>query len=128
MAKILVVDDDAILAQAVAEYLAAAGHEVVVCLDSTLAAELVLKEKAELAIIDYQMPLKSGVKLLADFRAHEQTRRLPVLFLSGTDAVRFAGQVPPEPLVRFLRKPIDFQVLITSVREMLDPESWSNAT
>ena len=43
----------------------------------------------------------------------------------GTEAVRFAGQIPPEPRVRFLVKPLDLDVLLTMVREMLDPNSWS---
>ncbi|MEQ1920717.1 MAG: hypothetical protein ABL955_16120, partial [Elusimicrobiota bacterium] len=65
-------------------------------------------------------------QLLADLRAQEETRELPVLFLSGTESVRFASQVPPEPRVRFLTKPVDMIVLVTAVREMLDPNSWSS--
>ncbi len=126
MAKILLVDDEASLTEIVRECLAGEGHDVVVCHDPMAAERMALEENPDLALIDYQMPRKTGVELLADLRAQEETRQLPVLFLSGTEAVRFASQVPPEPRVRFLTKPVDMVVLVTAVREMLDPNGWSS--
>ena len=125
MAKILVVDDEASLTEIVRECLAGAGYDVVVCHDPMMAERMALEENPDLALINYQMPRKTGVQLLADLRAQQETRELPVLFLSGTEAVRFASQIPPEPRVRFLRKPMDMDALVTMVREMLDPNSWS---
>lgn len=125
MAKILVVDDEVPLTEVLRECLQGEGHSVVVCHDPIDAERTALMEKPDLALIDYLMPRKNGVELLADLRAREETRLLPVLLISGTDAVRFAGQVPPEPRVRFLPKPLDMEALVTMVREMLDPNSWS---
>jgi DNA-binding response OmpR family regulator len=125
MAKILVVDDEEGLTEVLRECLAGEGHDVVICHDPTTAERTALVENPDLAIIDYQMPRKNGVQLLADLRAREETNLLPVLFISGTEAVRFASQIPPEPRVRFLRKPLDLDAFLTMVREMLDPNSWS---
>jgi DNA-binding response OmpR family regulator len=126
VAKILVVDDEESVTIVLRDYLRGEGHDVVVCHDSTKAERMALDEKPDLALIDYQMPRKTGVQLIADLRAREETRLLPVLFISGMEAVRFAGQIPPEPRLRFLVKPIDMGVLMTMVREMLDPNSWSS--
>lgn len=90
-----------------------------------MAERTILVEKPDLAIIDYRMPGKTGVQLLADLRAREETSRLPVLVVSGTEAVRFTGHIPPEPHVRFLRKPLDIDLLITMVREMLNSNNRS---
>ncbi|MBI5247448.1 MAG: response regulator [Elusimicrobia bacterium] len=68
MAKILVIDDEELLADLVAECLRDAKHEVSICLHSSSAEEAVLAQKPDLAIIDYQMPGKTGVQLLADLR------------------------------------------------------------
>lgn len=125
MAKILVVDDEEALTEVLRECLAGEGHDVVVCHDPTAAERIALEENPDLAILDYQMPRKTGVQLLADLRAREETQMLPVLFISGTEAVRFASQIPPEPRVRFLLKPMDLDAFVTMVREMLDPNSWS---
>lgn len=125
MAKILVIDDEPSLTDLLRELLSREGYQVVVGNDSSQAMRIVLQERPDLALIDYRMPGKTGVELVAELRAGVDTRLLPVLFLSGTEAVRFAGQVPPEPRVRFLLKPVDLQVLLTMVREMLDPNNWS---
>ena len=119
------VDDEVPLTEVLRECLQGEGHAVVLCHDATQAERAVLEEKPDLALIDYLMPRKTGVQLLSDLRAREETRLLPVLFISGTEAVRFAGQIPPEPRVRFLLKPLDMDTLVTMVREMLDPNSWS---
>ena len=125
VAKVLVIDDEAAFCEMLRECLNGAGHDVVLCSDPERAERVALEEKPDIALIDYMMPDKTGVQLLADLRSREETSLLPVLFISGTDAVRFAGQVPPEPRVRFLRKPLDLAVLIATVREMLDPNGWS---
>jgi DNA-binding response OmpR family regulator len=126
VAKILVVDDEESVTIILRDYLRGEGHDVVICQDSTEAERMAVDEKPDLALIDYQMPRKTGIQLIADLRAREETRLLPVLLISGTDAVRFAGKIPPEPRLRFLVKPIDMSVLVTMVREMLDPNSWSS--
>ncbi|MCR4296401.1 MAG: response regulator [Elusimicrobia bacterium] len=125
MAKILVVDDEVSLTEILRECLQGEGHDVAVCRDSTAAERAALEENPDLALIDYQMPRKTGVQVLSDLRARKETRLLPVLLISGTEAVRFAAQIPPEPRVRFLLKPLDMEALVTMVREMLDPNSWS---
>jgi len=125
LSKILIVDDEESLTEVLRECLRGEGFDVVVCLDPFSAERVAVEENPDLALIDYQMPGKTGVQLLADLRLREETRLLPVLFISGTEAVRFAGQIPPDPRVRFLLKPVDMDVLVTMVREMLDPDSWS---
>lgn len=126
MAKILVVDDEDTLTGLIEECLKSEGHEVRVCHDSTAAERIALEIKPDLALLDYQMPRKTGVQLLADLRARAETSRMPVLFMSGTQTVRFATQIPADPRVRFLTKPVDVNVLTNLVREMLDPDSWSS--
>lgn len=126
MARILIVDDEDALASALSQFLTGEGHQVSVCLSPAEAERAAVEGRPDLALIDYQMPGMSGVEVLARLRARPETRQLPVLFISGTEAVRFAGQIPPEPRVRFLLKPIALDVLHTMVGEMLDPNSWSS--
>ena len=119
-------DDEEPLAQMLGECLRGEGYEVVLCHDALKAERTALEERPDLIVIDYNMPGKTGVQVLADLRAREETRALPALFLSGTEILRFAGQVPPESRVRFLIKPVDLDAFVTMVREMLDPNGWSS--
>lgn len=126
MARILIVDDEETLADMLAQSLKDEGHHVEICLDPARAEAMSRASDHDLALIDYQMPGMTGVEVLAALRAAERTRQLPVLLISGTEAVRFANQIPPDPRVRFLLKPVELGVLRTMVAEMLDPDSWSS--
>jgi len=125
MAKVLMVDDDMLLLQVTCDFLESRGHSVVRCGDPTEAMSLAEASVPEIAIIDYEMPRLNGTQLLALLRQTESTRALPVIFLSGVDALRFAAQVPPDPRARFLHKPVDFGILDAAIAELLSPDGWS---
>jgi len=125
MARILMVDDDELLLQVTGDYLESLGHSVDRCGDPTQAAELAEKTAPDLAIVDYEMPRLTGTQLLTELRGGGRTHMLPVIFLSGVEALRYVSQVPPDPRVRFLQKPVDFEDLEGAIAALLDPEGWS---
>ena len=119
MARIVVVDDSEMIRRVLCDFLIDAGHEAFACGDSADALSLILDKKPDLAILDYAMPSMTGTELLAELRALKQTRRLPVVFLSATEALRFAPDVPSEPLIRFMKKPLDFERLQGLITDLL---------
>jgi len=127
MARILVVDDDVTLGPFICDYLNQEGHQATYCSSPQDAPALIAAEKPDLAVLDYSMPAMTGTQLLTVLRAREETKKLPVIFLSGTDPLRFAFSVPSDPRMRFLRKPPDLDELLTVVAELLNPEGWSSA-
>jgi twitching motility two-component system response regulator PilH/chemosensory pili system protein ChpA (sensor histidine kinase/response regulator) len=125
MARVLMVDDDETLLQVIADYLESRGHQVSRCGDPTSAAELAEKTAPDLAIVDYEMPRLTGTQLLTELRSGGRTHFLPVLFLSGVEPLLYTSQIAPDPRVRFLRKPVDFDELDGAIAALLDPEGWS---
>jgi DNA-binding response OmpR family regulator len=125
MARILMVDDDDMLLQVTGDYLESQGHSVTRCSDSTTAAELAEKTAPDIAIVDYEMPRLTGTQLLTELRGGGRTHMLPVIFLSGIEALRYVSQIPPDPRIRFLQKPVDFDELRGAIAALLDPEGWS---
>ena len=73
--RILVVDDDAQLADLLAEFLRGAGHAVDVAADGREALRRLQPGAYDLAFIDHQMPGLSGLDLLR--AARERTARHP---------------------------------------------------
>lgn len=122
MARILMVDDDELLLQVTGDYLESLGHAVTRCGDSTQAAELAEKTAPDIAIVDYEMPRLTGTQLLTELRGGGRTHVLPVIFLSGVEAMRYVSQVPPDPRVRFLQKPVDFEDLRGTIALLLNPQ------
>jgi CheY-like chemotaxis protein len=123
MARVLMVDDDEALLQVTSDYLESRGHAVARCSDPTQAAELAEKTAPDLAIVDYEMPRLTGTQLLTELRGGGRTHFLPVLFLSGVEAMQYASQVAPDPHVRFLRKPVDFAELEEAIEALLGPNA-----
>lgn len=82
-ARILVVEDEAALAELLAYNLEAAGHEVRVARDGEEAALLLAEEDFDLALIDWMLPGLSGLELCRRLRRQERTRGLPVIMVTA---------------------------------------------
>lgn len=81
MAKILIADDVAAVAEAIAVTLARAGHDCVLHADGDAALAGFEAGNFDLVILDVWMPRRSGLEVLKVLRA--QSRRLPVILVSG---------------------------------------------
>ena len=81
MEKILVVEDDKITRRLIKEILSRGGYEVIEGEDGSQALELFKKEKPDLVITDYQMPVMNGLRLLSEIR--NITTGTPVIMLTG---------------------------------------------
>jgi CheY-like chemotaxis protein len=81
MARILIVDDNAILAGAVRRVLERSGHEVRVAPTGLEGARQYREQAADLVLLDIHMPGMDGIEVLAQLRANAPT--LPVIMMSG---------------------------------------------
>lgn len=112
------VDDDPMNLEIVCDFLIERGHAVVRSTEGSRAAALAVEQAPELALLDYNMLGIRGTEVLAQLRARPETRGIPVVFLSGTSALRYASEVPPERGVRFLQKPVDFVLLANTIEDL----------
>ena len=78
--KILVVEDDPMIRQGICEYLGAAGYEMSQAEDGRQAVEVFQEFQPDLLILDINLPYRSGLDLLGDFR---QLTSAPVLILTA---------------------------------------------
>jgi signal transduction histidine kinase/CheY-like chemotaxis protein len=117
--RILVVDDEPLVAQAVARALAAQ-HEVAIALGAREALALLENgESFDLVLCDLMMPEMSGMDLHAALAAHAPTLLPKIVFLTGgaftPRAAAFLDTVP-NPRIE---KPFDPRALRALVRERL---------
>jgi two-component system OmpR family response regulator len=80
--KLLLLEDDIDLGQALTEHLEAAGHEIHWC---KLIAQARGNTEAEMALLDLNLPDGDALHMLRDWRA--EGRRLPVIVLTARDQV-----------------------------------------
>jgi two-component system phosphate regulon response regulator PhoB len=92
-AHILVVEDEAALAELIRYNLAAQGLRVTIAASGEEAEMLLAEETFDLAILDWMLPSLSGLELCRRLRKRETTQALPVIMLTarGEEADRVRG-------------------------------------
>jgi DNA-binding NtrC family response regulator len=81
MAKILVVEDDALVRDMLAQVLEKAAHEVIRAADGEEAAEILKKNQPDMMITDIIMPKKSGITLISEVKNRHPA--MEIIAISG---------------------------------------------
>lgn len=119
MARIIVADDDEILAEMVCSALIAAGHTAGFLTNGRDALHTIKARRPDLVVLDCSMPEVSGVMLLRELRKSSDLFDLPVLMLTGrrneqdVQLAYFAG------CNDYLKKPCDPEEVVFRVNELL---------
>lgn len=79
MARILIVDDNRMILQALSEHLESLGHETEVASSGKDALELLAHERPDLIIMDIVMPGMSGIEVTQKIREKPEIRDIPVI-------------------------------------------------
>src|SRR2546423_2804610 len=116
MTRVLLVDDDAELAELVSEYLAREGFSLDAETDGTRAVDRAASGDYQLTLLDVMLPGVSGFDVLRALRA---TSRIPVLMLTarGDDVDRIVGlELGADD---YLSKPFNPRELVARIRAIL---------
>jgi signal transduction histidine kinase len=85
-ARILVVDDSSTNLRLLERILASQGYSVQLASDGTQGLELAQADSPDLILLDIMMPGMNGYEVCERLKTDEQTRDIPVLFISALDA------------------------------------------
>jgi DNA-binding response OmpR family regulator len=83
MAKILVAEDERDIRDLIGFTLRYAGHEVIQATNGEEAYALAREQQPQLVLMDVRMPRMTGYDACRAMKADEQTRDIPVVFLSA---------------------------------------------
>jgi CheY-like chemotaxis protein len=120
MARILVVDDDAALREAVRAVLETEGFEVLEASQGRSAIRIVREQSIDLIICDIFMPDQDGLETLRELR--REFRGIPVIAVSGggskggVDVLAMAKHLGAAHVID---KPLRRAVLLDAVRDLL---------
>lgn len=111
---ILVIDDERDLADALADLFQLRGHTVHVAYSGCAALQIVEAQPISLALVDYALPDRNGVELIAEIRRiRPRVRACLMSGYSTPSIVRESG----EPLdIHILTKPIDVGQVLTMIQ------------
>jgi len=125
-ARILIVDDDADITEAMRIILESKGYTVDAACDSEEANIHIKSQMPDLIILDVMMHTKSeGFDLARDLKKDPKYREIPILMLTaikektGIDFKPSAGDETWLPVEEFLDKPVKPEQLIEKVESLL---------
>ncbi len=84
--KILIVDDEQDILDLLQFNLKSEGYETLTAIDGEQALNQALMQKPDLIILDIMLPGKDGWEVLKELRRKEETRHIPVIFLTAKDS------------------------------------------
>jgi two-component system OmpR family response regulator len=115
--RVLVVDDEATLAELVTMALRYEGWEVRSAGDGAGAVRIARELRPDVVVLDIMLPDLSGIEVLR--RLREQNQNLPVLFLTARDAVedRIAGLTAGGD--DYVTKPFSLEEVVLRLRALL---------
>ena len=117
---VLVVDDQPATLDALAEALGALGFSVLEARDGSTAITMAAEREPDVILLDVVMPGLDGFEVCRRLKAREETRLLPVVFLTGHGSREARLRGLAVGATDFLSKPFDLVELEVRVRNLVE--------
>jgi putative two-component system response regulator len=117
--KILVVDDHRASRMTAVALLAVEGYEVLEADSGLVALELVMKRQLDLILLDVMMPEMNGFEVCRQLKQDNQTRLIPVIFITALNDRRSRILGIEAGGDDFLTKPFDIIELTARVKSLV---------
>jgi DNA-binding response OmpR family regulator len=126
VARILVVDDDAEMLEAIVEFLASRGHQVTTANDAIAAVRMLGEHPADVVLLDMNMPGLSGVDALPTIRAIAPAAA--VIMVTGNTDREQAKRALEYGAFDYLVKPINWTHFTQTLTMALEVKALATAS
>ncbi|MCF4995911.1 response regulator [Pseudomonas syringae] len=117
MTTILVVDDEYLIADILGYALEDEGFMVVKASNGRKGLEVLDRERPDLIITDFMMPVMDGLEFAKSVRATPSVHQVPIILISGAQA--HIGMQRSDLFDAVLEKPFNIELIIAKVKELL---------
>ena len=123
--KILIVEDDDVVTEAISYNLEWNGYQVEAAADGISALKIVQREPPDLIILDIALPKKNGLDLCREIRHAENTAKLPIIMLTarGSEIDKEVGLDAGAD--DYVTKPFQRSELLARVRALLRRSAYN---
>jgi two-component system cell cycle response regulator DivK len=120
LAKILVVEDNALNIKLFCDLLNAHGHQTEPVTDSREALDAARTFKPDLVITDIQLPHLSGIELMQQLRADEELKDVPIMAVTAYAAAGDDERFRAAGAQAYVSKPISVMRFAETVDQLLE--------
>lgn len=119
--KFLFCDDDPVIRYLLEVLLSKrGGHDIVSVADPRQVMEEALASKPDMILLDYVMPGLTGMEVVEQLRKREETKTIPVVFLTGRSDVADVESLDALGIKGVVEKPFDTATFIDRLLAMAD--------
>ena len=123
MAKILIVEDNALNVKLFCDLLAAHGHDARPVTDGRFALEEAQNFAPDLVITDIQLPHVTGLELIGMIREDKQLSNVPIMAVTAYASAGDEERIRAAGAQAYVSKPISVAKFVAQVNELLGVEA-----
>ena len=114
--KILLLEDDILLNEAITQYLFGVGHEITPVRDGDVCLELLCKQTFDLLILDINVPNINGLSIVE--KLHAMKKVVPVIFISTLIDIEDISKAFELGCFDYLKKPFHLKELSLRINKI----------
>ncbi len=118
--RVLIVDDEPAVRRTVRAALESAGYECAESENGAAGLAWIEENHADLIIVDYQMPVLSGLRLLERIHGNRNGKATPIIMLSGVLNPKDKQKAMDLGAYAVVDKPCNFRELVHTVDEAIE--------
>jgi two-component system chemotaxis response regulator CheY len=120
MKKILIVEDDELTRQALSDVLADKGYELTAAENGQEGYDIALRVHPDLILLDYFMPIKSGLEFVEELRKDAWGQTAQVVFLTNNADTQVLSAALQNKVTDYLLKAdMSSEAIVTLVKDKL---------
>ena len=117
--KVLIVDDEPLNLDYLEQELEELNYELLTASNGREALDKIQSHPPDLVLLDLQMPVLDGFAVLAQLKADNELRNIPVIIVSAANDSRSIVKGIKQGAEDYLTKPVDADLLVQKVKEYL---------
>jgi DNA-binding response OmpR family regulator len=121
MARILIVEDEAAIAENLQALLEARGHQVSIAGDGAAAVEAARKETPDLMLLDIMLPKVGGFDVCRILKGADATKKIKIVMITGLGRMGDVEMAFANGADDYIIKPFDSQRLFKKLEKVLGP-------
>lgn len=117
--KLILLIDDSMIQLRTLDVLLKHKYKTIMATSGIEGIKIARDEQPDLILLDYDMPIMSGKETFRKLKEHVETRKIPVVFLTGVDGRKDVEEVLKYQPQGYLLKPVKQERLLETIQSIL---------